>query len=216
MKIQLQREGYSISCRYCFVNFKGHAICSDCARGYLLRDLEGEAGLARLVHVFTLVESRTERNTIRPEIFNPDTETDTVVQYSKVMFHSGLTAMYTHHEYTIETTKCPECQSGSLLYTICRNSECPNCSKEGLSRKDDFDIQIYLGDFPPVQPAIEALQKQFQTVVSLGSEMTCRFLRQPDMRMSREKIYEVMANRFDMTPHEFTQLSDRLDNEDQN
>jgi len=46
--------------------------------------------------------------------------------------------------------------------------------------------------------------------------MTCRFLRQPSLRMSREKIYEVMANRFDMTPEEFSKLSGRLDAEDQN
>lgn len=221
MKIQLQRKGYSISCRHCFINFKGHAICSGCAKGYLLRDLEGkgETGLARLVHVFTLVESRTERNTIRPEIFNPDAETDTVVRYSKVMFRGGLTAMYTHHEYSIETTKCPECQAGSLLYTICRNSECPNCGKDGLSRKDAFgqvktcsDIIIY----GPVQPAIEALQKQFQVVLSHGSEMTYRFLRQPSLRMSRDEICKVLAKRFDMTPEEFSQLSGRLDAEDQN
>ena len=218
MKIQLQTEGYSISCRYCFVNFKGHAICSDCAKGYLLRDLDGrgETGMARLVHVFTLTESRTERGTIRPEIFNPDAETDVVVRYSKVMFHGGLTAMYTHHEYSIETTKCPECESGSLLYIIWRNSECPNCGKEGLSRKDAFgQIQIRpLGDFPSLQSSIEAFQKQSQIVISHGSEMTYRFLRQH--KISREAVYEAMVKRFDMTPEEFSQLSDRLDTEGQN
>ena len=145
MKIQLQRKGYSISCRHCFINFKGHAICSGCAKGYLLRDLEGkgETGLARLVHVFTLVESRTERNTIRPEIFNPDAETDTVVRYSKVMFRGGLTAMYTHHEYSIETTKCAFSRFDRILM-MCVHS-CQSTTKHHFRVPNDcigFCIRI--------------------------------------------------------------------------
>jgi len=163
------------------------------------------------------VESRTERNTIRPEICNPNTETDIVVQYSEVMFHGQSTVLHTHHEYSIEPTKCPECPTGSLLFDLNAYSKCPNCGRNSLFRKDDCgQVQsrpkaVVFGP-PNIDP--EAIRMQLQIVMSIGSEKTYRFLRELDPRMSHQRIYEIMSRGLGVTPEDFLHLATQVDAED--
>jgi len=144
MKIELRERSYSISCKSCFVDFFGHAICSNCADGYLLKDIED--GLSRLFRVFHLTETRTPKNKIRIKIDELDIETDVDLRYSVITtFHELIDRTSTHREYSIDEIECSACQSGHLIFLIPDNSECPNCGRNGLSRGDNvilFPLEI--------------------------------------------------------------------------
>ena len=146
MKIELRQPGYQISCKHCFVNFSGHAICNHCADGYLLRDIEtdGEKGLARLVRVFHLTETRTTRNRRRIKTEDPNAEAETVLTFSIVTTYQEVSVndeafirTSTHRVYSIDEIQCSACRSGHLIFVFPDNSKCPSCGWFGLSRVAD-------------------------------------------------------------------------------
>ena len=155
----MKQRGYGISCRYCLVEFTGHAICNSCASGYRLHDISetGLPQLAQLNCIYRITKTHQHKNRSRVKVDTLiDIATGIFVSYqvsTEIIRHvfpkeiappDGICERtIEHREYDLEQYACIVCEAGSLVFPTETDSTCPFCKKTGLTRDDGRWTGVY-------------------------------------------------------------------------